>query len=89
MQKDNSLERDLMVGITSGSRRRGHQRTRWLDCTLVDSGISFAKLLHCAEIVTHGDTSFIESLEVGDNLTAYRKGVFGTNLLKDYPVKIQ
>ena len=31
MQKDNSLEKTVMLGKIEGSRRRGHQRMRWLD----------------------------------------------------------
>ena len=31
MQMDNSLKKSLIVGKIEGRRRRGHQRTRWLD----------------------------------------------------------
>ena len=31
MQSANSLEKTLMLGKTEGRRRRGRQRTRWLD----------------------------------------------------------
>ena len=31
MQRANSLERTLMLGKIEGKRRRGHQKTRWLD----------------------------------------------------------
>ena len=31
MQTDNSLEKTVMLGKIEGSRRRGHQRMRWLD----------------------------------------------------------
>ena len=31
MQKTDSLEKTLMLGKTEGRRRRGQQRTRWLD----------------------------------------------------------
>ena len=31
MQTDNSLEKSVMLGKIEGSRRRGHQRMRWLD----------------------------------------------------------
>ena len=31
MQRANSLEKTLMLGKTEGGRRRGQQRTRWLD----------------------------------------------------------
>ena len=43
-RKDNRLEKDLMVGITSGSRRRGcRQRKRWMDCIPADAVISLAE----------------------------------------------
>ena len=31
MQRTDSLEKTLMLGKTEGRRRRGQQRTRWLD----------------------------------------------------------
>ena len=31
MQRASSLERTLMLGKIEGKRRRGHQKTRWLD----------------------------------------------------------
>ena len=31
MQRANSLEKTLMLGKIEGRRRRGHQKTRWLD----------------------------------------------------------
>ena len=31
MQTANSLEKPLMLGKTEGRKKRGHQRTRWLD----------------------------------------------------------
>ena len=31
MQRADSLEKILMLGKTEGRRRRGRQRTRWLD----------------------------------------------------------
>ena len=31
MQRADSLEKTLMLGGTGGKRRRGRQRTRWLD----------------------------------------------------------
>ena len=31
MQRTDSLEKNLMLGKTEGSRRRGQQRMRWLD----------------------------------------------------------
>ena len=43
MQKDNdSLEKTLMLGKIEGRRRRGQQRTRWLDgiTDTMDMGLS-------------------------------------------------
>ena len=31
MERDNSLEKTLMLGKIEGQRRRGQQRMRWLD----------------------------------------------------------
>ena len=31
MQRDNSLEKTLMLGKIEGRRRKGQQRMRWLD----------------------------------------------------------
>ena len=31
MQRTNSLEKTLMLGMIEGGRRRGRQRMRWLD----------------------------------------------------------
>ena len=31
MQRANSLEKTLMLGMIAGKRRRGRQRMRWLD----------------------------------------------------------
>ena len=66
------MEKDLLVGITSGSRRRGHHRQRWTIYwwTLTSA---LQNLQPCAEIVTHGDSSFKESPEFGDNLVAHRE----------------
>ena len=36
MQRADSLEKTLMVGMTEGRRRRGRQRMRWLD-GIIDS----------------------------------------------------
>ena len=45
MQRNVSLEKTLMLGKTEGRRRRGRQRTRWLDgiTDLID--MSLRKLL--------------------------------------------
>ena len=42
MQRTDSLEKTLMLGMTEGRRRRGQQRMRWLDgiTNLIDMSLS-------------------------------------------------
>ena len=44
MQRIDSLEKTLMAGKTEGRRRRGRQRTRWLDGITDSMGINLNKL---------------------------------------------
>ena len=44
MQRANSLEKTLMLGKIKGRRRRGLQRTRWLDGITDSMVISLSKL---------------------------------------------
>ena len=39
-----TLEKTLMLEKTEGRRRRGRQRTRWLDCITDSMGMSLSKL---------------------------------------------
>ena len=44
MQRANSLEKTLMLGKIEGRRRRGQQRTRWLDGITDTMDMTLSKL---------------------------------------------
>ena len=44
MQRANSLEKTLMLGKVKGKRRKGRQRTRWLDGLIDSIDMNLSKL---------------------------------------------
>jgi len=44
MRTDDSLEKSLMLGKIEGRKRRGHQRTRWLECITDAMSVNMGKL---------------------------------------------
>ena len=52
MQRADSLEKNLMLGKIEGRRRRGQQKTRWLDAITDSMDMNLSKL---REIVKHGE----------------------------------
>ena len=44
MQRDDSLEKTLMLGKIKGRKKRGQQRMRWLDCITDSMDMNLGKL---------------------------------------------
>ena len=49
MQTADSLEKTLMLEKIEGKKRRGHQRTRWLNGITNSMGMSLSKFLEIVE----------------------------------------
>ena len=85
MQRANSQEKALMLGLIEGKRRRGRQRMRWLDGITDSMDMNLSKFLEIAEgrgswhAAAHGVTKSWTWLS---NWTiAYLKQVTNKNLL--------
>ena len=61
MQRTDSPEKTLMLGKNEGGRRRGRQRTRWLDDITDSTDMSLSKLRENSEGQKPGIPQFMES----------------------------
>ena len=49
MRREDSIEKTLMLGKCEGKRRRGRQRTRWLDRVIEATNMNLTKLQEAVE----------------------------------------
>ena len=59
MQRDNTLEKTLMLKKIDGRRRKGQQRMRWLDGITDSKDVTFSKL---QEIVKYREAGVLQSM---------------------------
>ena len=59
MQRDNTLEKTLMLKKIEGRRRKGQQRMRWLDGITDSKDVTFSKL---QEIVKYREAGVLQSM---------------------------